>query len=525
MPLNTKSTVRCSGKQPVAGGTLVALACLALASCGAGPGAAHPDLVVEDPAVSDPRPAAGAGFAFSATVRNAGRGSAAATTLRVYRSDDETITPSDEEVGAATVAELAASASGVAQAQVTAPSSPGTHYYGACADPVAGESDPANNCSATVRVVVQMQSMEPASPQPDLVVESPAVSDDSPVAGASFTFSATVRNAGDGDAAATLRVYRSDDETITPSDEQVGAAAVPELAASESSPASMELSAPSSSGTYYYGACVHAVAEESDTTNNCSAAVTVTVQGPQVAVPPPPRADLVLAGAWVGNANPALGGVFELSAEVHNRGTTMALETTLRFYRSTDATITRSDTQLATRGRWMGTSRYNQEVFDHVWVKAPSSKGTYYYGACVDAVAGESDTTNNCSKALTVKVSDNSPDLWVGSWAMWGTWAVGQPVTVLKMVYNGGSPSDATTQRLLLLPSRTSEPSEGTQVAEADVPKLVVTKAEPAYSVQTLVFKAPATAGVYYYVMCVDAVPRESDTTNNCSSATSIEFR
>ncbi|MDE0230491.1 MAG: hypothetical protein OXJ62_16695 [Spirochaetaceae bacterium] len=520
------STIRRSGKQPVACGALVALACLALASCSGGPGAARPDLVVESPKVNDHRPAAGAGFTFSATVRNAGRGSAAATTLRVYRSDDDAaITPAGEQVGAAAVPALAASASGVASVTVTAPSSPGTSYYRACADPVAGESDPANNCSATVRVDVQARNLEPASPRPDLVVESPAVSDASPVAGASFSFSATVRNAGGGNAAATtLRVYRSDDETITPADEQVGAATVPALAASESSPASMELSAPSSSGTYYYGACVHAAAEESDTANNCSAPVQVTVQAPQVAVSEPPRPDLTLDGPWVDNANPALGGVFQLSAEVHLHGTPKLVKATLRFYHSTDATITRSDTQVATRERWLGTLTQNWEAYQPVWVKAPSSKGTYYYGACVDETAGESDTTNNCSEAVTVKVSHNKPDLRVGSWAVWLPRPAGESIRVAMAVSNRGSPSEATTLRLLLLPDRKSAPSEGTQVAEVDVPELAVTKAEPAKSLRYVEFQAPA-AGRYYYVACVDAVARESDTTNNCSWATPIEFR
>ena len=40
--------------------------------------------------------------------------------------------------------------------------------------------------------------------------------------------------------------------------------------------------------------------------------------------------------------------------------------------------------------------------------------GTYYYGACVDAVAGESDTTNNCTLSLTVTVDGPPPDLVVG---------------------------------------------------------------------------------------------------------------
>ena len=39
-----------------------------------------------------------------------------------------------------------------------------------------------------------------------------------------------------------------------------------------------------------------------------------------------------------------------------------------------------------------------------VELTAPTSPGTYYYGACVDAVTGESDTTNNCySTPITVR--------------------------------------------------------------------------------------------------------------------------
>ena len=34
---------------------------------------------------------------------------------------------------------------------------------------------------------------------------------------------------------------------------------------------------------------------------------------------------------------------------------------------------------------------------------APGREGAYYYGACVDAVAGESDTANNCSGSVQGK--------------------------------------------------------------------------------------------------------------------------
>ena len=121
--------------------------------------------------------------------------------------------------------------------------------------------------------------------KPDLVVASPSVSDSGPAAGAQFTLSATVRNDGDeASAATTLRYYRSTDATITRSDTAVGTDAVAGLAASANGSESVELTAPSTPETYYYGACVDAVAEESDTTNNCSTSVRVNVD--RTALPP-----------------------------------------------------------------------------------------------------------------------------------------------------------------------------------------------------------------------------------------------
>ena len=148
----------------------------------------------------------------------------------------------------------------------------GTYYYGACVDAVEGESDATDNCSSPVRVEVA----EPTSP--DLEVGTPAVDDANPVTGGSFTLSATVTNAGDGAApATTLRYHRSADAAITTSDAEVGADAVDELAASGSSAESIALTAPSTWGTYYYGACADAVEGESDATNNCSSAARVDV--------------------------------------------------------------------------------------------------------------------------------------------------------------------------------------------------------------------------------------------------------
>ncbi len=120
---------------------------------------------------------------------------------------------------------------------------------------------------------------EPTS-APDLVVSSPSVSDSSLSAGDRFTLRATVRNQGDGrSAATTLRYYRSSNSSIGTSDTQVGTDSVGVLSASSSSAESISLTAPSSAGTYYYGACVDSVSGESNTGNNCSSGVRVTVSG------------------------------------------------------------------------------------------------------------------------------------------------------------------------------------------------------------------------------------------------------
>ena len=114
---------------------------------------------------------------------------------------------------------------------------------------------------------------------PDLVVQSASVNNSSPIAGQSFTLSATIRNqGGSASASATLRYYRSTDAVISTGDASVGTDRVGGLAASGIRVESISLNAPSSSGTYYYGACVESVSGESDPSNNCSEGVQVTVQ-------------------------------------------------------------------------------------------------------------------------------------------------------------------------------------------------------------------------------------------------------
>ena len=120
----------------------------------------------------------------------------------------------------------------------------------------------------------------PPSNEPDLVVESPSASPTTPSAGQLVLLSATVRNQGGAQAPATrLRFYRSSDATITRTDSALQTASVRALPPSDTVNSSISVNASSAAGTYYYGACVDSVQRESDTANNCSGAVGVTVPG------------------------------------------------------------------------------------------------------------------------------------------------------------------------------------------------------------------------------------------------------
>ena len=392
---------------------LVVMTCAGLASCGGGGSGSRPASGGGDQMTITPRPPSqggpdiaplglflasgtldgspGRALTFRSFVRNSGDAEAPATTLRFYRSVKRGIEPTDTLVGSVAVGPLAASGatSSALELSLTVPTAAGTYYYGVCVDAAAGESDTTNNCTLSLTVTVD-------GPPPDLAVGGPSVTEIRE--DGTFWLGATVFNEGAGGAAAaTVRYKRSTDATITTSDTTVGTDEAPTLIPSAGYGATINLTAPSTPGTYYYGVCVDLVRGETDTTNNCSVSVRVEVGGP------PP--DLVVLAPIVSaiNETPPLDGTFSLMVTVRNQGGGTAAATTVRYYRSTDGTITTSDTQLHTgpvnRLSPSGTSEAT------ILLTAEDAPGTYYYGACVDEVPRESNTTNNCSSAGSLVVN------------------------------------------------------------------------------------------------------------------------
>ena len=228
--------------------------------------------------------------------------------------------------------------------------------------------------------------------------------------------------------------------------------------------------------------------------------------------------DLVASVTSVGDAGILyVGESFTINAVVHNQGTGPSASTTLRYYRSTDRTISTSDTLVGT------------DVVDPVPVSetraeslsrtAPSRTGTYYYYVCVVPVAGESDILNNCSQAFPAPVRERtSPDLVasVTSVGDAGILYVGESFTINAVVYNQGTgPAASANLSYYRSTDRTISTSSDTLIGTDVVDPVPVSETRA----ESLSRTAPSRTGTYYYYVCVVPVAGESDILNNCSQA------
>ena len=357
--------------------------------------------------------------------------------------------------------------------------------------------------------------------QPDLVVALASVSHNSPAAGASFTLSAAVRNDGAADAGATtLRYYRSPDATITTADTAVGTDDVGALSASGTSAESISLTAPTTARSYYYGACVDPVPDESDTSNNCSAAVELTVEpSPDEPSPDEPSPDVVTLSVRLPNTMLSPGDTVWLEAVLHNPGDTESPVMNLRFYHSEDATITRSDRELKeVRSFVVLPGDMDTQTHRHLF-PVPQELGTYYYGACLTPEADQSDATSNCSVAAKLTVGPR-PDLTVSriepAFDLEGPRPGGSFRMFAEVLNRGGGPAEATKLEYFRSADSTTTISK-----EATVEVGALGAGDR--SGHWVDLTAPSVTGSYSYWACVDLVPGERFIEDNCSVKLRIE--
>ncbi len=489
-----------------------------------------PDLVLSSPTVNDNTLKTGEPFTFLVTLRNEGDGESAATTLRYYESSDATISSSDKQVRTEQVSALAASGARNESESLLTPLTPGTYYYGACIDSVAGERNTGNNCSGGARVTVT--PVDTTVDGRDLIVEKPGVSDRSPTTGASFTLNATVRNRGDESTpATTVRYYRSTDATITTSDTAEGTDSVPTLASQGTSYESIRINAPSSTGIYYYGACVETVNNEVNRNNNCSTAVRVAVSssnsgggnnpGDGGGSIPTKSPDLTVDSVRVSTSSGGYAFSFDLTIKVRNRGSASAQQSLVTYYLSNDSRITTSDENINTPQSVDVLAASASSSFT-LSLNAPTNTGTYYYGACVSSVVNELNVNNNCSSSASIRVQVDGPDLRVDSPSVSNSNpGAGKTFTLRARVRNGGNESAEATTLTYYRSSDSTIDGSDTPVGTAD--DISALSAGQSRSESTSV-TAENDIGVYYYGACVGSVSGDTNSANNCSSGVRVKI-
>ena len=122
----------------------------------------------------------------------------------------------------------------------------------------------------------------------------------------------------------------------------------------------------------------------------------------------PPGPDLAFTDVSPVAATLTPGDSVTFTFRIRNRGTVAAGATTVRAMRSANPTISPSDTELESYSLSSLSPAQDRPFPVTIVVDENSAPGTLYIGMCVDAVAGETDTRNNCSKGARLMIVRSS---------------------------------------------------------------------------------------------------------------------
>ena len=503
-----------------------------------------PDLVVKSVAVDKGVLAPSARFRLAAIVENRGTRASSATVLRYYRSSDAVISTSDTKVGEDDRIEALNPDGREANfTNLRAPETPGTYYYGVCVDSTDSETDTRNNCSKAVSITVE------AAQVPDLVVKSVAVDKEVLAPSARFKLAAIVENRGTrASDATTLRYYRSSDAVISTSDTEVGEDDRIEGLNPDGRDANFtNLRAPETPGTYYYGVCIDSVDRETDTGNNCSEAVSITVEAAQTSAPDLIVESLRVDDRTIGPGNTiAPGDRFQLEVVLRNQGeAAMTNRADLDYYYSSDATLTGTGNDIRASGDPINPLEPNATDNLTEYITAPAVPGVYYYGVCISDVDEERNRANNCSptdQVIRITVDPNASvvdgiDLYIPDirFKLRDATIVEEPVLLpgdrfriyLTVGNRGKSDDDYDKRRIYFLSSPDAHIDGYRKGNEQDLSRIYLRtlRAGRTKVRQSPLIEAPETPGTYYYGAEVQATSTEKNhgtAGNNTSTAATL---
>ena len=486
----------------------------------------------------------------SVTVKNSGGNASPVTSFELYRSADAVLQSSDTGVGTYSVPAVAADGVQVVIATFTTgmlpadPASP-THFIaaGQFGDETLKSSDEVANdfrgveVYSTDGVVISNGS---AITGANIVAEfdydwsasGVAKVDSSSVpVGEQITVTVDVTNKSAFRApSASLSFYRSSTSAITfSSTGGIGVASISALATGGVKPVSFSVSAPDTTGNYFYGACIVAT-DDSDLTNDCSTGVQVTVTPKYGAL-----AFEATASDWFGDASvnqptQALAHSEAIRLCGLDGGTNCRVLATFTAHIAYAGGIKSGDDTTAILA-WATRDTLSSAV-SAATAKCVTDGGASsgdYACAPLGTFSDEYDSSHSNSPATAGTEASGSEevaadvalepsvfDLSVSAFSVSpSSVAAGGSVVLRATVTNAASSSassPATTLRYYRSTSSTISASD-TQVATDSVGVL----AASATSSEIASVSAPSSAGTYYYGACVAATD-DNDTSNDCST-------
>ena len=203
--------------------------------------------------------------------------------------------------------------------------------------------------------------------------------------------------------------------------------------------------------------------------------------------------DLSVVTPTVSPNSVAVGESFTLSVTVTNIGDTASPAATVIYYRSIDASITTND-EIVGNKAISQLDATTGSTFSSIVLTAPSPAGTYYYGAYVTPVLGETVMTNNITSTGAHLTVTGGANLSVSVVRSLPSVVPGQNFNLIATVSNTGTAASVERTLQAYLRSGTTDVPVGTSVRVQPIPG-------GSESTRSITVRAPTVPATYSYVV------------------------
>lgn len=468
-----------------------------------------PDLTIFDIDLTESSTIPSSVYVITCRVLNSGKASAGTSFVGFYLSTDANYSTNDTFIGKGAVSALAPGANSVEATFYTMPTSlPAGIYYilfRADIDNEVNESNENNNVSS-IEVTVK----------PDLVVINETAAPTAAAPGGLISTTCTVKNQGNGPAGYSyLRYYLSTNNTYDNNDTYLGYDFVGGLTSGQTSDEDVSFNLPSTltSGTYYilFRADNNDKVDESNENNNLTyIQITVT---PTSNIP-----DLRIANQSATSTSTA-GGLISATCTVNNNGTGTSVYSYLRYYLSTNTTVSMDDTYLG--NDYVNGLSAGSSSIEAISATLPTTlvAGTYYILFQADASnrVDETNENNNLSYVqITITGTNSKPDLRIrGGQVSPNPTTAGGTIIPQCVIENYGNGNAGVSYLRYYLSNDTNYSSNDLYLGSDYVKSLT----PGSFSSESITVTLPTTltVGTYYLFFRVDYDDRvdESNENNN----------